>query len=84
VRALLHEALGLLTLVLVAGPLVVGLPVVVMLTRVLDAGPADLPSGPAQLVQLGGRSFDLGDVDVYERLRPPGALDRGWGCPGSG
>ncbi|MCE3553176.1 GDSL-type esterase/lipase family protein [Pseudonocardia sp. RS11V-5] len=85
-RALLREARSVPTLLLAAGILIVGLPLVVVLTppqhvRVfgqdiaLSARPPDPSlSGPAQLVQLGNTRFDLRDIQVHGPLRPRLAL----------
>ncbi|MFD1234140.1 GDSL-type esterase/lipase family protein [Pseudonocardia benzenivorans] len=74
------------TLVLVVIVLLVGLPVVAVLTpaqhvRILGQDvavgarvPGPSLSGPAQLVQLGNTAFDLRGVEVYGPVRPRVAL----------
>lgn len=84
--ALLRESRSLPTLVLAAGLLLVGLPVVAVLTPAqhitvlgqdIAVGarvPTPSLSGPAQLVQLGNTAFDVRGVEIYGPLRPRVAL----------
>lgn len=90
--SLLREARSAPTLALVAAILLLGLPLVVLLTPdrhveifgqdvTVGARTPDLSvSGPAQIVQLGNTAFDLRGTEVYGPLRPQlsiGPLQRG-------